>query len=486
MQKLLYILLLPVLLLTVVSSCKKEKLDTDPSSKLEFSTDTVYFDTVFVTLGSITHNFKVYNRSKSPIKVSRIYLAGGSQSLFRLNIDGEPSQDVRDVEIPANDSIFIFAEVTINPNDENNPFLVSDSVMFETNGNQQQVKLIAYGRNAVFYRPQVKPQNGFPPYSILPCGTVWTNEKPIVIIGYLAVDTCSLIIEKGTQVYLYNNSGIWVYPGGNIKVNGTLEDTVVFQGVRKEAEYQNIAGQWDRIWINQGTGENVIEYALIKNGNIGLQTEYVPQFTSNPDGRLKVSNTRIRNMKGMGVYSVAFNIEAANTVISNCGSYAMALIGGGNYQFTHCTVANYWGSTVRREPSVYLSNAKANPDQSISLGNFNFAFRNSILYGNMQGDNELEIYGHPDAEFNWKFSNSLIKLKNEEIDGNDPAHFEFSILNQDPLFVSNSDQDYRLQAGSPAINSGSPAFIGSFILDILGRARNADSAPDMGAYEYQP
>jgi len=475
------------------TSCKKEVFNDDPAARLQFSVDTLYFDTVFTSLGSVTKRFLVYNRGDQAVKVGKISLAGGSNSPYRLNIDGIPGDIAANVEIEANDSIYIFAEVTIDPNNQLNPFVVHDSVRFELNGNVQHVQLMAYGRNARFYRPDHFPANGFPPYSIAECNAHWTKDMPVVIIGYLAVDSaCKLTIDAGTQVYLYNNSGIWVYKNGSIEVNGTREDSVVFQGVRKEDVYKNIPGQWDRIWINQGNAVNTINYAVIKNANIGLQAEYVPELGTGPlGGELVLTNTRIKNMKSMGLYAVNYKINTCyNNIISNCGSYALALLGG-NYQFRHCTVANYWSGSIRTEPSIYLTNGKPNSDKSITAYPLTFRFRNGIVYGNKQDENELEIGRVKDTlvGFDWKFENSLLKLKNEEINPENSSHFNTMIFNKDPLFVDVFNQSYGLKSESPARNSGNPDFVNSFPpipTDLLGNNRLSDQMPDMGAIEYIP
>ena len=473
----------------VLSSCKKEVLDTNPSSKLTFSEDTVYFDTVFVTFGSTTKRFKVYNPNESRIKVSRIRLAGGNTSPFRLNIDGQSADEVTDIEIDGKDSIFVFAEVTIDPNNDQNPFVVMDSVLFETNGNEQHVKLLAYGRNADFFRPNVFPTNGFPAYSVVACDTTWTNNRPKVIIGYLAVDSaCSLTIEAGTQVYLYNNSGIWVYKQGKLIVNGTLQDSVVFQGVRKEAAYRNTPGQWDRIWINQGSTGNVINYAVIKNGNIGIQAEDVRQFGEGLPRRLTLSNTRIRNMKAYGLYGVNYTIDAWNNVISNCGSYALALINGGSYRFRHTTIANYWGESVRTETAVFLSNYQAT--ETVTFVNpMDFRFSNGIVYGNLQNDNELEVDSQPNAAFDWLFENTVLKIDNPDINTGDALHFSNMVFNEDPTFRNTQEQDYRLTENSPARDKGSASVVNEnppVPTDLLGNNRLGDAAPDCGAMEYTP
>ena len=480
-----------ILFLGFGSSCRKDELTEDPSDKLSFSNDSVYFDTVFTTLSSVTKRFRIYNPNDKRIKISSIRLAGGSSSLFRMNVDGVPGDVITDVEIDAGDSIFVFAEVTIDPNNELNPFVVSDSILFETNGNEQKVLLVAYGRNADFYRPEEYPGNGFPPYSILPDdNTIWTNERPKVVIGYLVVDSAqTLTIEAGTQVYLYNNSGIWVYKQGTLIVNGTLQDSVVFQGVRKEEQYREEPGQWDRIWINQGSSSNKINYAVIKNGNIGIQAEDVLELGSAPQGALTLSNTRIRNMNAFGIYGVNYKIDGWNNVVSNCGAYTLALIRGGNYTFRHCTFANYWSGNVRSEPSVILSNAQTRPDNSIVVSPMNFLFLNGIVYGNLQSGNELLVDGLADVPFNWAFKNSLLKIDNPDINTSDPLHFEAMRFNEDPGFADVNNQNFKLTASSVARNWGSSVFVNTppvISEDINGLSRLADEGPDAGAFEFVP
>jgi len=145
------ILISGILFLFIISSCKKDdSFDTNPALKLEFSSDTIIFDTVFTTIGSITEQIRVYNRNDQKISISSIKLAGSGNSRYSLNVDGEPGTSFSDIEVGGNDSIYIFARVNIDPNDETLPYIVTDSIVFETNGNQQDVDLVAWGQNARF------------------------------------------------------------------------------------------------------------------------------------------------------------------------------------------------------------------------------------------------------------------------------------------------------------------------------------------------
>ena len=95
-----------------------------------FSVDTLLFDTVFTTVGSTTRHLKVYNNYQEDINIEVIQLAKGGQSAFKLNIDGEANHKIENTLLRQGDSIYIFAEVTIDPNDLNSPLIEEDSIIF--------------------------------------------------------------------------------------------------------------------------------------------------------------------------------------------------------------------------------------------------------------------------------------------------------------------------------------------------------------------
>src|SRR5688572_29450657 len=115
-RKILLFLFVTAMVALSFSSCKKDKLLTDSGASLGFSEDTVKFDTVFTTVGSATQVFTVINSYSQPLNISSIYLATGAASYFRLNVNGTPGRSFQDVEIGAKDSIWIFVEVTVDPN----------------------------------------------------------------------------------------------------------------------------------------------------------------------------------------------------------------------------------------------------------------------------------------------------------------------------------------------------------------------------------
>src|SRR5690349_10124226 len=112
----------------VFFACKKDSFITSPDAQVTITADTIKFDTVFTTAGSGTQSFKIINENNQKLLVSRVKLSGGNNSTFRINVDGFTGPEVHDLEIAPNDSIYVFVSVTVNPNTNNLPFVITDSI----------------------------------------------------------------------------------------------------------------------------------------------------------------------------------------------------------------------------------------------------------------------------------------------------------------------------------------------------------------------
>ena len=469
-----------IVLSLIFSSCQKENIfDTDPSLKLNFSSDSISFDTIFTTVGSITRQLKVYNPSNKSIKISSINLTNGNDSFFKINIDGTATTGLNNIELAAKDSLYIFVKVTIDPNDENSPFVIDDQIIFHLNGNTQDVDLVAWGQNANYIIADTYVQ-GLPPYKIVAhefSDTTWTSDKPFLVYGYAVVDSNAILrINAGTKIYFHNNSGLWIYKGGAIKVNGELNSEVIFQGDRLEEFYSEIPGQWDRIWINEGSIENEFSYAVIKNGFIGIQAETLQENMGN---QLTLNNTIIKNMSGIGILSRFYNITGRNSVIANCGNYCAAFTMGGNYYFIHTTIANFWTRSVRQTPALFLNNYYINNEGQTQAIDINITFGNSIIYGNI--DEEIQYDEDEGALFNYVFDHCDLKT---ELDISNTTSYLNCLKNEDPLFVDYLINNYMPDSLSPVRNIGSITIAETVVEDILGN--NRTESPDLGAYEFIP
>jgi hypothetical protein len=473
-----------------ISSCKKDTFLTDTNVKLNFSEDTLIFDTVFTSVGSATEVFLVYNSNNRPINISSIKIAGGANSNFRLNVDGVPGKVFNDVVIEANDSLFIFAEVTVDPNNGNTPLVITDSIVFETNGNIQDVDLVAWGQDAYFYRPTPGLGNIF----FLNCNSVWNNDKPHVVYGYALIDSaCTLVINAGAKVHFHPNSGMIVLTSGTLKVMGTATLPVTIQGDRLGQDYAEIPGQWNFIQfsnasattnaISAGSKNSEINWAIIKNGNIGLVVDTV--FQPN-DTTLRLNNVIIKNMSGSALYARGSNIAANNCVFSNCGQAAVKLFFGGNYRFINSTIANYWTEGNRQEPALFLRNYFEVAGVRY-FRSMNAQFYNSIITGNNDQEIGLDSINNGSNTFNYKFDHVLLKVENS-FSTSDPNKFNAIIRGAvaNPQFDDVSSNNYQLGNTSICIDAGNNSFLNfsqELLHDLNNNPRPQGSGCDLGAYE---
>jgi hypothetical protein len=133
---------------------------------------------------------------------------GGNASYFKINADGFIGPQVSDIEINANDSVYVFVSVSINQSAANLPFIVKDSIQVSYNGSTQQVNLEAWGQNAHFFRNKK-----------ITTDETWSNDLPYVILGSLTVDpNKKLTINKGCKVYVHADAPILV--DGTMEING--------------------------------------------------------------------------------------------------------------------------------------------------------------------------------------------------------------------------------------------------------------------------
>ncbi len=457
------------LIISIIYSCTKENFITDSSAKLQFSADTIMFDTIFTEIGSATQRFKVYNQYNSSLNISKIFLAKGKNSKYRLNINGLKSNEANDIEIRPKDSMYIFVEVTINPNRD--AMLEQDSIVFQTNGNLQDIKLIAWGQDVYLVNGQKVPTQ------------TWTNEKPFLVYNSMLIDTYEkLTIEEGTKIYFHKNSRLFVK--GTIEVKGTLTNPVVFQGDRLEKEYEDVPGQWVGIWLTAGSKRNKFDYAIIKNAIIGIQVDTLAEQNT---PTLVLTNSRIEHHTFAGLYAQGSTVYATNSVFGDCGYYSIALTIGGSYEFYNCTIANYWnpGYSNRRTPAVFLNNYYLYNKIPIVRNLTKAIFGNCIIYGNY--GNEIDYDYKESGTFSYQFNHCLMRIDLTKHNTTDKNHFNQNIINEIPKFKKIEKYNYQLDTLSPAKDK---ADIETVIFQYLnlqydynGNSRLLDKAPDIGAFE---
>ena len=497
------------------SSCR-EDFDFAPSTgSLEFSRDTVYLDTVFTNIGSSTFNLKVYNRSNNDISIPSIALERGETSNYRLNVDGNPGKIFSNVEIQAKDSLFIFIETTVDIEDQtllDETFLYTDKINFDAGSNLQTVDLVTLVKDAVFIFPDRDDTTGIietltltidgeqveteiQGRELLPSELNFTNQRPYVIYGYAAVPGGeTLTIDAGARVHFHADSGILVSENASFQVNGALsadqelmENEVIFEGDRLEPAFANVPGQWGAIWLFENSTNNIINYATIKNGTVGILSD------GNADAaqdKLTITNSQLYNFSNYGILARNSSISAENFVVNNAGQSSVALTLGGKYNFTHSTIVNYWNTSFRQFPALLVNNFVQSIDGTTFIADLTECnFNNSIIYGNDNPEFIIDEIVDDAIVFNFKFTNCLARFEvssdsptGDNYNFTDSIHYENLIRNQEPDFRAPLENNLIIGNNSSANTFGSATFASQVPQDILGVSRTA--SPDIGAYQH--
>ena len=498
------------LLLAGITGCNDiNNYSVSPNHLLDFSADTLSFDTVFTTVGSTTGYFMIYNRNSEALKIERIILAGGGRSGFRINVDGRKGDHFTDIPIWKNDSLYVAVEVTVNPNDENSPFVLHDSVVFVTNGRVQHVLLEAYGQNAHILKGG----------TTFAADTTLTADRPYLVYDSIHIpEGVTVELAQGVSFYMHKNAK-WLIDG-TLKTFGTQSEPVVFRADRLNRlsttiSYDYISAQWDGLYFGASSFNNELNYTLIRNGIAGLTFA-----ESTPDQRkIDIRHSQIKNMDGNVLWAVNCHIEASNTEFSNA-SVHLVMLSGGTYQFTHCTMANYMQGSMMSLAQTRFIQALTLSDHILFLdenGDLEKRtvplrqafFDNCIIDGTLSPDATRPYGGEisfstdddfvhgDDEQFNYRFNHCVIKTKNVENDRFNEVLFVENTKEENMKYVKsdgrNEDDlydfkyDFRLADESMGIGKADRRISEQFPTDRYGVSRlTGEWAPSIGAYEYVP
>lgn len=488
------------ILLHLLAGCDglDENYSTNPNHRLSFSTDTLSFDTVFTTIGSATKQFMVYNRNDQPLNIERVLQASPATSGFHINVDGRKGDNFDNVRVAAKDSMYIFVEVTVNPNGKDQPLLVQDSIIFFFNGVKQSVLLEACGQDVNLIKGGI----------VLTENTKLTAERPYLIYDSLTVDEgVTVDIEEGATFYMHDKAKI--VSKGTIIANGTIEKPIVFRGDRLDfilndlLPYDRTPGQWEGITFKQESFGNVFNNVIVRNGNNGIFCE--PSDPKN--SKLKINNSQVTNMDGFAFNAINCNIEATNSEFTNATAEVVLLVGGKN-SFTHCTIANYMTLKKRNSASEGKGSSSTlcilDKDPKNGAVSYNLEqayFDNCIVDGNHSAAKDLtsgELVINLGAtlqngSLNYQFNHCVIKLqeiKDEKF--------------KDVIFITEKDKnkmEYRATGGeqnkyiydfrpdketTPGVGEADLFVTQKYPVDRNGVNRLTNDGPDIGAYEFVP
>lgn len=468
------------LLLTLTAGCwQDEEFSTAPTDLLRFSTDSVNFDTVISGQPTNTRTFMVYNPNARSLRISRAFLGRGTESVFRVNIDGTflENGEASNFELYAEDSLRVFLEMTAPVSDSDEPVAVEDELTFVLeSGQTQSVTLTAYGQDVVVLKGWT-----------VTADTTLTAGRPYQVYDSLVVaPDVTLSLPAGARLYFHPDARLIVH--GTLRAEGALGNEVMMRGDRMGNMFSNqpydlIPGQWGGIVLTSGSYGNIFNYCDIHSGSFGLRCDSADVSRE----KVRIENSVLHNVSGDVLTARACSLFVGNSQLTNAGGNCVTLYGGSS-RFVHCTIANFYAFTGGRGVALSYTNA----DGSIPYPLHQAEFLNCLITG--YGEDEImgaQSADHADLPFNYLFRNCLLdtpEFVDEQVQNclwdNDEAAV-WREGNFSPAF----DLDrllfrFSLDSLSSAVGNADPTVTQTYYpYDRLGRSRLDDGRSDIGCYE---
>lgn len=458
-----YLILISFFSVFTFFGCIEDSFTTSPSDQPWFASDTVKLGNVFTEEGTPTTRFLVYNRHDKMLNISRISMRSGGLGSFRINVDGHSGKEFFNVEIRPNDSIFIFVEATLPSNGRLDPVAITDILDFETNGQVSSIVLHAVGQDARRLKGVTITKD-----------TVWEADLPRIVYDSLVVAPgARLTIRQGVRMHFHDKASFIVY--GSLHCDGSPEYPVIMEGDRtgdviSGVSFDIMASQWGGLQFCSSSSNNRLNYTMVRNTEYGVLADSTD---------LQLLNCRLHNSAFMAIATSHSKLTAIGCELSDAAE-GVVYIRGGEAEFNHCTIANYYLFSALGGAAVQLAHTgmvdkygKVDDDES-GTPYLNADFSNCIIYGNGAD------FSHSDLkDTSVKVNRCLLKSN-----GSDDDNFVNCIWGEDPLYYTIRAEyifDYRLHSDSPAIGAADPDLTSSKLtVDYYGTPRLSAT---LGAYE---
>lgn len=460
-----FVYTLSVMMLMSLIGCIEDGFTSSPSDQPFFSTDTLDMGLVYTDEPTSTHRFVVYNPCSKSIMISSVEISGRDAELLRLNVDGMSGRDFSDVEIRANDSIFVFVSADIPESGSVMPIPMEAQLDFHVNGMVQSVIVVAAGQDIRRLKGRVLTED-----TVMEAGIPYQIKDSLVV-----AENATLTLMPGTRLLFHDGARLIVR--GSLVSQGTPESPVILTGDRTgnvitDVSFDLMSRQWYGIDFMPESTANRMEFTDVSNTSFGVTVHGDGISVDSP--RLTLVNSRLRNSGDYVLSAEGASVHAYGCEFSNAASGLVSLLGG-NHRFDQCTAANYYlFSAIRNAAWTVVDPYNTNLEEYEDYLPTRALITNSITYGLGADVSEGDLAG-------WDvfFKNCLFRSNGEDDD-----NFINSLWDSDPLYYTVREDyifDYRLQPESPAIGTADLT-LSEYPLevDFYGVKR----ASDLGAYAF--
>lgn len=458
---LLFSVILTIAVALGLTACIEDGFSSSPADRPTFSTDTVNIGTVITTDVSTTQRFTVRNPHSKGIIISDIHIEGEYSDCFRLNVDGFSGTTFSNIEIRANDSIYVFVSCTLPVNESALPADVVTEACFTTNGVTDRIVLKAVGQDVVRLYGE----------TVTEAATFNAGMPYQVFDSLIVAPDAVLTLPAGTQLMFHDKAYMRVY--GTLVAEGTVDLPVELRGDRtgdviSGITFDLMAGQWYGLDFMPGSTGNILSHTVVRNTVQGVICE---------DSQLEIINSRLRNSQFRALTAIGSDITAVGSEFAEA-PYGTVYIQGGVADFDQCTFPNYYLFSAIYAPAVSLAHLNDNTAVSDYDAPYTTArITNSILYG--LGP---DIAPGDLTDTDVLVVNCLLKSP-----GSNDDNFIDCIWDADPLYYTVREDyifDYRLKPESPAIGAGNSSLSTHPAAGIDAYGQSRGQQPDLGAYVF--
>lgn len=486
----IYIIILCACAHVMLSCAEEESWTSDASARLEFSVDSVVFDTLLSTVPSATRTLTVYNRNADGVRLPLVRLLQGGESHFRVNVDGQylAGGVGEDFEIRGRDSLMVRVEVTLPRTGSVGPVGFEDRLDFQlASGVVQGVVLTAGAQDALFMRGRV-----------IGADTVLASALPIVVYDSLVVgEGATLTLAPGTTLMFHDRASLQVR--GTLLSLGSLERPVTLRGDRTDRmfpylPYDNTPSRWEGVHLHASSRGNRLSYTDLHSGRYGIVCD-----STGLDGEpmLEMDGCVIHNIGGDGLQLNNCRATIRNTQVSNTQGRCVSLFGGA-YRFEFCTLAQFYPFTAERGEALYVSNLEGDNFRHLAEAHFLSCvitgYGDDVIMGSIsEGQDEAVNYLFSHCFLNTVESDDEMRFVEVRYDhlpqGEEAKDDEEQLLREKNFKLFDTENflyDFTPDSLSLIRNMADTALARRLPFDRLGRSRLADEAPDAGCLEYMP
>lgn len=479
-----WVVLLPVLGgMTLLACDDSDRFTVNRGAVLLFSSDTIRFDTVLTTIPSSTRMLTVYNRNKNGLRIQRVWMERMKDSPYQVNVDGislSPAQEAYDFKVRGGDSLMVFVKVLLPETGQDEPLVNSDRLMIQLeSGVVQSVVLTATAQDSYMWRGK-----------IIHSDTTLCSGRPFVIYDSLVVaPDITLTLERGVQLYFHDKANLLVY--GRLDVRGVRDSMVIFRGDRTDRlfdylPYDNTPSRWGGIRLFAESTGNRFCGADIHSATFGIACD----SSSVDEEKLHLENSVLHNIGGDGLSVLGNRIRVTNTQISNTLGHCVSVVGG-DVEFLHCTLAQFYPWEALRGKALYLANQRFNMSYPLYKAHFLnciiTGYSDDVIQGSIDDEEDNVDYLFDHCLLNTVKSDDMrrfvgIVYEADEKDKDTCAREKNFFLFDTKNFL----YDFRLDSCSVARNIGDMKWALQLPDDPYGVSRVSDEGPDAGCYEYVP